>query len=217
MTTQGRFDDARDFRYVIVKSTDDGRLIALQDVARIELGAKDYVTNSYLNGKPAVALGHLPAARAPTRSPRPTEIIDTMKRAVARISRTGLSYDIVYNPTEFIAESINEVYKTIFEAMLLVVIVIIVFLQSWRTAIVPIVAIPVSLIGTFAVLLRLRLLAQHADAVRPGAGDRHRRRRRDRRGRECRAQHRRRAVAARRRRTGPWTRSARRSSRSRWC
>ena len=57
VTTQGRFEDARDFRYVIVKSTEDGRLISLQDVARIELGAKDYVTNSYLNGKPAVALG----------------------------------------------------------------------------------------------------------------------------------------------------------------
>ena len=65
----------------------------------------------------------------------------------------GLTYDIVYNPTEFIAESINEVYKTIVEAILLVVIVVLVFLQSWRTAIIPIVAIPVSLIGTFAVLL----------------------------------------------------------------
>ena len=129
----------------------------------------------------------------------------------------GLAYEIVYNPTEFIAESINEVYKTILEAILLVVIVIIVFLQSWRMAIVPIVAIPVSLIGTLARALRLRLLAQHADAVRPGAGDRHRRRRRHRRGGECRAQHRHGADARTRPRIAPWTRSAPPWSPSRWC
>ena len=150
VTTQGRFDDARDFRYVIVKSTEDGRLISLQDVARIELGAKDYVTNSYLNGKPAVALGifQRPNTNALAAA---KEIQDTMKRLSADFPR-GLAYQIIYNPTEFIAESINEVYVTIIEAILLVVIVIIVFLQSWRMAIVPIVAIPVSLIGTLAVL-----------------------------------------------------------------
>jgi hydrophobic/amphiphilic exporter-1 (mainly G- bacteria), HAE1 family len=151
VTTQGRFDDARQFRYVIVKSTDDGRLVELQDVARIELGARDYVTNSYLNGKPAVALAifQRPGTNALIAA---DEIISTMKRLSADFP-PGLAYQIVYNPTEFIAESINEVYKTIFEAVILVVIVILVFLQSARTAIVPIVAIPVSLIGTFAVLL----------------------------------------------------------------
>ncbi|RWX63815.1 efflux RND transporter permease subunit, partial [Mesorhizobium sp. M2A.F.Ca.ET.039.01.1.1] len=150
VTTQGRFNDARDFRYVIVKSTDDGRLIALQDVARIELGAKDYVTNSYLNGKPAVALAifQRPGTNALAAA---AEIQDKMKE-LSRDFPKGLNYDIVYNPTEFVAESIQEVYKTILEAMLLVIIVIIVFLQSWRMAIVPIVAIPVSLIGTLAVL-----------------------------------------------------------------
>ena len=82
VTTQGRFDDAREFRYVIVKSTDDGRLIQLQDVARIELGAKDYVTNSYLNGKPAVALGifQRPGTNALAAA---DEIKTKMKRAVA--------------------------------------------------------------------------------------------------------------------------------------
>ncbi|MFI0842488.1 efflux RND transporter permease subunit [Mesorhizobium sp. IMUNJ 23232] len=151
VTTQGRFDDARDFRYVIVKSTEDGRLITLQDVARIELGAKDYVTNSYLNGKQAVALGifQRPGTNALASA---EEIQQTIKQLSADFPK-GLAYDIIYNPTEFIAESINEVYKTIIEAILLVVIVIIVFLQSWRMAIVPIVAIPVSLIGTLAVLL----------------------------------------------------------------
>ena len=153
VTTQGRFDDARDFRYVIVKSTEDGRLITLQDVARIELGAKDYVTNSYLNGKQAVALGifQRPGTNALAAA-------DEIKSTIAELARDfppGLTYDIVYNPTEFISESIDEVYKTILEAIALVVIVIIVFLQSWRMAIVPIVAIPVSLIGTLAILYAL--------------------------------------------------------------
>ncbi|HTN97536.1 MAG TPA: efflux RND transporter permease subunit, partial [Nordella sp.] len=150
VTTQGRFEDARQFRYIIVKSTEQGRLIELQDVARIELGAKDYVTNSYLNGKPAVALGifQRPGTNALASA---DEIMATMERLKVDFP-PGLAYQIVYNPTEFISESINEVYKTILEAAILVVIVVLVFLQSWRTAIVPIVAIPVSLIGTFAVL-----------------------------------------------------------------
>ena len=150
VTTQGRFDDARDFRYVIVKSTEDGRLITLQDVARIELGAQDYVTNSYLNGKQAVALGIF--QRPGTNALAAAEEIQSTIAELAKDFPPGLAYEIVYNPTEFISESINEVYKTILEAIALVVIVIIVFLQSWRMAIVPIVAIPVSLIGTLAVL-----------------------------------------------------------------
>ncbi|WP_292243779.1 efflux RND transporter permease subunit, partial [Mesorhizobium sp.] len=150
VTTQGRFDDARDFRYVIVKNTEDGRLISLEDVARIELGAKDYVTNSYLNGKQAVALGIF--QRPGTNALAAAEEIQSTIRDLSADFPKGLAYEIVYNPTEFIAESINEVYKTIGEAILLVVLVIIVFLQSWRMAIVPIVAIPVSLIGTLAVL-----------------------------------------------------------------
>src|SRR6185436_14161856 len=140
VTTQGRFEEARQFRYVIVKSTAEGRLVELQDVARIELGAKDYVTNSYLTGKPAVALAifQRPGTNALAAA---DEIIATMKRLSADFP-PGLAYQIVYNPTEFISQSIDEVYKTIFEATVLVVIVILIFLQSWRTAIVPIVAIP---------------------------------------------------------------------------
>jgi HAE1 family hydrophobic/amphiphilic exporter-1 len=150
VTTQGRFDDARDFRYIIVKATEDGRLITLRDVARIELGAKDYITNSYLNGKNAVALGIF--QRPGTNALAAAEEIQATIADLSKDFPPGLTYDIVYNPTEFIAESINEVYKTILEAIALVVIVIIVFLQSWRMAIIPIVAIPVSLIGTLAVL-----------------------------------------------------------------
>ena len=104
VTTQGRFEDARQFRYVIVKSTEEGRLIELQDVARIELGAKDYVTNSYLTGKPAVALGifQRPGTNALGTA---DEIIKTMERLKADFP-PGLAYQIVYNPTEFISESI---------------------------------------------------------------------------------------------------------------
>ncbi|MEJ8573533.1 multidrug efflux RND transporter permease subunit [Microbaculum marinum] len=150
VTTQGRFEDARQFRYVIVKATPDGRLVELQDIARIELGARDYVTNSYLNGSPAVALAIF--QRPGTNALAAADEITATMRDLSEDFPPGLDYQIVYNPTEFIAESINEVYKTILEAALLVVLVVIVFLQSWRTAVVPIIAIPVSLIGTFAFL-----------------------------------------------------------------
>jgi len=151
VTTQGRFNDARQFRYVIVKATESGRLVQLQDVARIELGAKDYVTNSYLGGSPAVALGIF--NRPGTNALATADVIKSTMQDLAKDFPAGLTYDIVYNPTEFIAESINEVYKTILEAIILVALVVLVFLQSWRTAIIPIVAIPVSLIGTLALLL----------------------------------------------------------------
>ena len=150
VTTQGRFEEARQFRYVIVKSTDDGRLIQLQDVARIELGARDYNLNSYLNGRSAVALGifQRPGTNALEAA---EEIIGTMEELSA-VFPPGLEYQIVYNPTEFIEESIDEVYRTIFEAALLVMLVIFVFLQSIRTALIPVIAIPVSLVGTFVVM-----------------------------------------------------------------
>jgi HAE1 family hydrophobic/amphiphilic exporter-1 len=153
VTTQGRFEDPRQFRQVIVRSTPDGRLVRVQDVARVEFGAQDYATNSYLDGKPAVGMGifQRPGTNALEAA---RQVIDAME-AAKREFPPGLDYRIVYNPTEFIQESINEVYKTFVEAVILVVIVVIVFLQSWRTAIIPIVAIPVSLIGTFAVMSAL--------------------------------------------------------------
>ncbi|THK35981.1 efflux RND transporter permease subunit [Ensifer sp. MPMI2T] len=150
VTTDGRFSDARQFRYVIVKATEDGRLVQLQDVARVELGAREYVRNSYLNGSPAVALGIF--SRPGTNALAAAEAIQATMTELSKDFPEGLEYRIIYNPTEFISESINEVYKTIGEAAILVALVVIVFLQSWRTAIIPIVAIPVSLIGTFALL-----------------------------------------------------------------
>jgi HAE1 family hydrophobic/amphiphilic exporter-1 len=150
VSTQGRFEDIRQFRNVIVKATDDGRLVRLSDIARVELGAKDYVTNSYLNGKPAVALAiyQRPGSNALQAA---DDIIATMER-LKKDFPPGLAYRVVYNPTEFISESVKEVYKTLYEALALVVLVVIIFLQNWRTVIIPLVAIPVSLIATFAVM-----------------------------------------------------------------
>lgn len=153
ITTQGRLEDPREFGRVIVKASDSGRVVRVRDVARVEIGARSYVTNSYLNNKPAVALGifQRPGSNALATA---DEIRATMNE-LAEDFPDGLEYQVVYNPTEFISASIDAVYKTLFEAVLLVVIVIIVFLQSWRTALIPLLAIPVSLIGTFAVMLAL--------------------------------------------------------------
>ncbi len=153
ITAQGRFVDVDQFSKIIIKTGEDGRLTRLGDVARIEIGGKDYVRNSYLNGKNAVAIGifQRPGSNA-------LETADAIINTMERLSKTfppGIKYTIVYNPTEYIKQSIHEVYKTIFEAIFLVVLVIIIFLQSWRAAIIPIVAIPVSLIGTFAVMAAL--------------------------------------------------------------
>jgi HAE1 family hydrophobic/amphiphilic exporter-1 len=150
VTTQGRFEDPRQFRNIIVRATAEGRLVRLEDVARVELGAQDYITNSYLSGKPAVALAvfQRPGTNALGAA---AGIIRTMGELKANFP-PGIDFQIVYNPTEFIAESVNAVYTTLFEAVLLVVLVVIVFLQSWRTALIPIIAIPVSLVGTFAVM-----------------------------------------------------------------
>ena len=150
INTQGRFIEPDEFENVIVKTGDDGRLTRVRDIARVELGARDYVTNSYLNGKPAVAIlvFQQPGSNALSTA---DEIQANMKMLSADFP-DGLDYEIVYNPTEFVRQSVHAVYKTIFEATFLVILVIVLFLQKWRAAIIPIVAIPVSLIGTFAIM-----------------------------------------------------------------
>jgi hydrophobic/amphiphilic exporter-1 (mainly G- bacteria), HAE1 family len=153
VTTQGRFDDVRQFRNIIVRASSDGRLIRVGDVARVELGARDYVTNSYLNGKTAVALGIF--QRPGTNALQASEAILKRMEELKKDFPAGLEYDVVYNPTAFIAESVDAVYQTLWEAILLVALVVIIFLQSWRASIIPILAIPVSLIGTFAVMAAL--------------------------------------------------------------
>lgn len=148
--TQGRLQSPDEFANIVVKTDPDGRLTRVRDIARVELGAQDYSTNAYLDKSPAVAIAifQRPGSNAIATA---DGIQETMKR-LSRDFPQGLKYDIIYNPTEFIAESVNEVYKTIFEAVILVTIVVFIFLQSWRAAVIPIVAIPVSLIGTFAIM-----------------------------------------------------------------
>jgi HAE1 family hydrophobic/amphiphilic exporter-1 len=146
----GRLTDPRQFDNIIVKTDTDGRVTRIRDVGRVELGAQDYGANAYLDDREAV---HLLIFQQPGSNALATadQVILTMGQ-LAKSFPSGVRYDIVYNPTQVIAQSVEEVEKTIYEAVILVVIVVILFLQTWRASLIPIVAIPVSLIGTFAVL-----------------------------------------------------------------
>ncbi|MGY3463828.1 hydrophobe/amphiphile efflux-1 (HAE1) family protein [Bradyrhizobium sp. LM6.11] len=153
LTFTGRLKDQKQFEDILIKAGSDGRTVRLRDVARIELGALAYSTNSFLLRKSAVAMlvTQRPGSNALATA---KNISDTMTKLKETFPK-GLDYNIGYNPTEFIAQSVHELIKTIYEAMLLVVIVVLVFLQGWRPAIIPIIAIPVSLVGTFAVMAAL--------------------------------------------------------------
>jgi hydrophobe/amphiphile efflux-1 (HAE1) family protein len=144
--TLGRLANPEEFADIIIKQTPTA-VVRLRDVARIELAAQDYTTNSYLDRDPAVALAifQRPGSNALATAKNIIATMDQLSKAFP----AGIKHTIVYNPTEFIQESVNAVMETIFEAALLVVLVVILFLQTWRAAIIPIVAIPVSLIGTF--------------------------------------------------------------------
>jgi len=144
--TLGRLADPTEFANIVVKQNSTS-VVRLKDVGRIELAAVDYTTNSYRDLDPAVALViyQLPGSNALATA-------DKIKSTMEELSKTfpdGLKYTIIYNPTEFIQQSIDAVVETIGEAIILVVLVVILFLQTWRAAVIPIVAIPVSLIGTF--------------------------------------------------------------------
>jgi len=147
---QGRLKDVTEFGNIVVKNTDDGRIVRLRDVARIEVGALSYSTNSSLLGKPSLAIAVLqqPGANALATTAK----IEAAMKEMSKTFPPGLSYNIGYNPTEFIGESVSELIKTIYEAIALVVLVILVFLQGWRPSVIPILAIPISLVGTFAVM-----------------------------------------------------------------
>ncbi|MGB9170155.1 MAG: multidrug efflux RND transporter permease subunit [Bradyrhizobium sp.] len=153
LTFTGRLKDIRQFEDILIKAGADGRVVRLRDVARIELGALDYTTNSFLLRKTAVAMlvTQRPGSNALATA---KNISDAMVKLKANFPK-GLDYNIGYNPTEFIAQSVSELIRTIYEAMALVVIVVLVFLQGWRPAIIPIIAIPVSLVGTFAAMAAL--------------------------------------------------------------
>lgn len=148
--TQGRLTSPEEFGQIIIKRDSEGRLTRLRDVARIELGAQDYGTNAYLSNQPtvAIAITQLPGSNALTTA---QNVIAEVERA-SRDFPPGLEHRIAYNPTNYISASIDAVRNTLIEAVILVAIVILFFLQSWRAAIIPIIAIPISLVGSLAVL-----------------------------------------------------------------
>ncbi|MBQ0711651.1 MAG: multidrug efflux RND transporter permease subunit [Porticoccus sp.] len=151
--TRGRLLSAEAFSETIVKRGEDGRLVRLKDVARTELAARDYSTNGYLDD--AEALPIVIFQRPGSNALETAQALRAEMEDIAKTMPKGIEYKIIYDPTQFIKHSINEIYKTIFEAVLLVVLVMMIFLQNWRAAIIPIVAIPVSLIGTFAIMSSL--------------------------------------------------------------
>ena len=153
LETLGRLVEPRQFSNIVVKTGQNGEVTRLRDVGNVELGAQDYGLNAYLGEKGAVAIGifQRPGGNALETA---DQILKTLKDMKGRFP-PGLTYDVVYNPTDFISKSIDEVIRTIFEAIALVVLVVIIFLQTWRASIIPIVAIPVSLVGSFAVMAAL--------------------------------------------------------------
>src|SRR6202795_4601606 len=150
INTEGRLVTPDQFGQIIVKRGDNGEIVYLADVSRVELGAKDYNVSSYLDGKPAVALAifQLPGSNAV----KTAHEVRALMQVLSKSFPAGLKYTIVYDPTQFIEQSVEAVIHTLFEAVALVLIVVLVFLQTWRATIIPLLAVPVSLIGTFAVM-----------------------------------------------------------------
>ena len=151
ITTQGRLSTVQQFEDIVVRANPDGSIIRLRDVARISLEASSYNTESGINGGNAAVLGiyMLPGANA-------MEVAQKVKDTMKEISKNfpeGLQYEIPFDMTTYISESIHEVYKTLFEALILVIVVVFLSLQNWRATLIPIVAVPISLIGTFGFML----------------------------------------------------------------
>ena len=151
ITAPGRLSSANEFEQIVVRANPDGSIIRLRDVARVSLEAASYNTESGLDGENAAVLGvyMLPGANA-------MEVAANVKQAMEDIRKNfpeGMSYSIPFDITTYIAESIHEVYKTLFEALFLVIIVVFLSLQSWRASLIPLIAVPVSLIGTFGFML----------------------------------------------------------------
>jgi multidrug efflux pump len=150
INAQGRLQNEEEFGDIIVKTGADGAVTRLRDIARLELGAADYSLRSLLNNKSAVAV---PIFQAPGSNA--IQISTDVRAAMAELKKNmpeGVDYQIVYDPTQFVRASIQSVVTTLLEAVALVVLVVILFLQTWRASIIPLLAVPVSVIGTFAVM-----------------------------------------------------------------
>jgi hydrophobe/amphiphile efflux-1 (HAE1) family protein len=150
INAQGRLTDEQQFRDIVIKTGEDGEIVRLGDVARVELGAEEYSIRSLLDNKNAIAI---PIFQAPNSNS--LALSNEVRATMAQLKKDfpqGLDYRIVYDPTVFIRQSIDAVVHTLLEAVVLVVLVVLLFLQTWRASIIPLVAVPVSIIGTFAVL-----------------------------------------------------------------
>jgi len=150
VNAKGRLQDEEEFADIVVKTGDNGEITRLRDVARIELGASDYALRALLDNKSAVAV---PIFQAPGSNA--LAISDNVRATMAEIKKhmpDGVDYQIVYDPTQFVRASIEAVVHTLLEAVALVVLVVILFLQTWRASIIPLLAVPVSIIGTFTVM-----------------------------------------------------------------
>ena len=153
VNAQGRLQSEEEFGNIVVKAGATGQVVRLRDIARLELGAAEYSLRSLLDNKPAVGIGifQAPGSNA-------LQISTDVRRVMAEIKRDmpeGVSYGIVYDPTQFVRASIEAVVMTLLEAIVLVVIVVVLFLQTWRASIIPLAAVPVSIVGTFAVMYGL--------------------------------------------------------------
>ncbi|MDX1962056.1 MAG: multidrug efflux RND transporter permease subunit [Pirellulales bacterium] len=150
VNTLGRLNDPRQFEEIVVRTGRQGQVVKVRDIARVELAARDYSVISYLDNEPAVAI--VVTQRPSSNAVATAEAVKHEMAELAKNFPRGLEYQIVYNPTEFVEESITSVIHTLLEAVVLVIIVVLVFLQNWRATVIPLVAIPVSLIGTFAAM-----------------------------------------------------------------
>jgi multidrug efflux pump len=150
LNTLGRLTEAEQFADMILKTDAEGRLVRVRDVGRIELGAQGYDQICTLDGQPSVALSvyQLPGSNAL----KTAAAVEKKMEELSQRFPDGLEYQIVYNTTPFIEESIHEVFKALRDAIILVALVVLVFLQNWRSTIIPLIAVPVSIIGTFAVM-----------------------------------------------------------------
>jgi len=153
VNAQGRLVSEEEFANIIIKTGANGEITRLKDVARLELGASDYSMRSLLNQKDAIAIAifQAPGSNA-------LEGSDGVRNTMKEIEKTfpdGIEWDVVYDPTRFVRKSITAVVETLLEAVLLVVIVVVLFLQTWRASIIPLIAVPISIIGTFSILLLL--------------------------------------------------------------
>ena len=153
MQTKGRLSDVKEFKNIIIKATENGSYVRVKDVAKVELGSVDYSVDSALDGRPAALLAvyQLPSANGLAVAEKVRKVMERLKKRFPK----GVEYGMVYDTTKFIEASISEVVSTLFIAVFLVVLITYIFLQDWRATLIPALAIPVSLVGTFAALLAL--------------------------------------------------------------